>query len=857
MKRRCFGRRAPWLAAVGAALVTVVILLVVYGLCELAPFGTFSLAIMDADIQYLDFFAYFKDVLAGENSIDYTFSFYLGGNTFGLYAYYLSSPISFLVALFPKEQIPLFFDIAVLIKLTLCSATMAYYLVRRFHVNTMVRLPICIALSLGYALSVWTTCQASNIMWLDAAYLLPVMFLGIWRGVREERWWVFSVAVGCSLMFGWYSGAMNCVFSPFWLLFETVVAWNELGDLSTRRFKRAAKILLGYVLSGVVGVALSAIVLVPMLFSVVGSSRGTLNLGMLTDFRIRRNPLMFVQDYALGSSVSTSLYAGTLPLIGLMGVFCAKRSARRQKAVIACGFALLVVMLFWGPFIGLFSLLHRIDSYHIRYSYLVIAGAVTFSGFYLLKPSSSFLKGTDTVRLILVAAGFFVAQLLLTYVFSENTTGQLVPTIVFEVVLLLLIAIGSRKGRRLVCACLLATVACLEAGTNAEMVFESMRKQNVDTFAVYVDQTERSIASLKEREGSTPFRISAITKRRSENESLAFNYDSIVSYSSVAPPDQISLLNSLGYPTHGSCMTIIPEAILPTDALLGVKYLASAGKVYGLASEDAVLEQKVFNNSRDEMMVSFYENPYAFPLAFRTRATAETASHDFQQNIFEYMNSVLDALLGANDVYEEVGFEVECTESEDGTEAIYRVDAPTSDAVIYGDLSCAATGPCMVDLGNGASFGYKRWNARRVFAVPVDLGEEGSIVTCTGVVENDLLAQFYEVKLDRLVEAARIANERAAAVERFENGSVSLRIEAQQDERLFLSIANDARWHAYVNGEEVLISTAMGCLMMIPLEEGMNQVELHYEALSYLPGAGISMLAVLVMVGYGLYRRKS
>ena len=33
-----------------------------------APFGTSSLASMDADIQYLDFFAYLKDCAAGKNS---------------------------------------------------------------------------------------------------------------------------------------------------------------------------------------------------------------------------------------------------------------------------------------------------------------------------------------------------------------------------------------------------------------------------------------------------------------------------------------------------------------------------------------------------------------------------------------------------------------------------------------------------------------------------------------------------------------------------------------------------------------------------------------------------------------------
>ena len=44
-----------------------------------APFGTSSLASMDADIQYLDFFAYLKDCAAGKNSIFYSMSTLLSG----------------------------------------------------------------------------------------------------------------------------------------------------------------------------------------------------------------------------------------------------------------------------------------------------------------------------------------------------------------------------------------------------------------------------------------------------------------------------------------------------------------------------------------------------------------------------------------------------------------------------------------------------------------------------------------------------------------------------------------------------------------------------------------------------------
>ena len=81
------------------------ILLALFFVNGFAPFGAGSLAGNDARIQYIDFFLYLKDVLAGQNSITYTFSKLLGGSAIALYSYYLASPLNLLVVFFPKTEI--------------------------------------------------------------------------------------------------------------------------------------------------------------------------------------------------------------------------------------------------------------------------------------------------------------------------------------------------------------------------------------------------------------------------------------------------------------------------------------------------------------------------------------------------------------------------------------------------------------------------------------------------------------------------------------------------------------------------------------------------------------------------------
>ena len=57
------------------------------------PFGDNSFLTGDLKYQYIDFFAWFRRVLLGEANLRYSFSQGLGMNTWGLYSYYLASPL--------------------------------------------------------------------------------------------------------------------------------------------------------------------------------------------------------------------------------------------------------------------------------------------------------------------------------------------------------------------------------------------------------------------------------------------------------------------------------------------------------------------------------------------------------------------------------------------------------------------------------------------------------------------------------------------------------------------------------------------------------------------------------------------
>ena len=87
----------------------------------------------------------------------------------GVFCFFLPNPFSLLSVFVPKEEIIYFVNIMVILKLTLCSFTAAFYF--RYCKKTTSR-AITVSLSLMYALCGYGMLFYQNIMWLDIMYLV-------------------------------------------------------------------------------------------------------------------------------------------------------------------------------------------------------------------------------------------------------------------------------------------------------------------------------------------------------------------------------------------------------------------------------------------------------------------------------------------------------------------------------------------------------------------------------------------------------------------------------------------------------------------------------------------------------------
>ena len=179
------------------SLIIFLLITIVAIINRFAPFGNNSFATMDANIQYVDFFAFFKDVLQNKNTI-ITLSATLGNNSIGIISYYLTSPFNILILFFSKANIQNFFNIIVCLKLSVCGFTFSYYLQKRF--NNKIQFIFILILSICYALMQYNIAQASNVMWLDGVYMLPIMLLGLYKNINKKDIKLLSISTPSSFL---------------------------------------------------------------------------------------------------------------------------------------------------------------------------------------------------------------------------------------------------------------------------------------------------------------------------------------------------------------------------------------------------------------------------------------------------------------------------------------------------------------------------------------------------------------------------------------------------------------------------------------------------------------------------------
>lgn len=849
-----------FLAAAG-----IVLLLVRSGVLH----GETTLAIMDANIQYLDLFAWFKDIIAGNSHVLYTMSKDLGGNGIAVFAYYLSSPFMFLTLLFDKSQLNTCFDLMVALKLGCAAAAASFFLGKRFQ-NRISGL-YAILLSVSYGLLIYGTAQSSNIMWLDGMYMLPIMLTGIYRLVREGRPYLLVISTALSMLFNWYSGLINCLFTVIFFLLELLLLLSDVrAEIEKMSAGQVFRCIVRYAVSMILGVCLSACLICPAILELSFSGRGSIDWNLFAN-GMASSFWQLLRNYQLGArsqEVGFCLYEGYLVFVGFVGFFASSRYRAGQKMSVAAACLLTVLSLCWQPLYAIFSLGKTVLSYWCRFSYT--------SELLLLFVAAAFFCGIDEEKRLTVK---IAAPSILFAVFLAVAEKQkplwgwhyLTLSIIFLWLVAALVSVRGVAVRRLgtgagkcaagrihaVSALIAATVIveiCCGAYYNLKY-YSSELSSGMNTYA---DSQEEQINALQ-TENSGFFRISQTsTRHMSEghltanyNESLAYDYTGIVSYTSD-PNDRIrTMMSRLGYKKQGNNLMIVDDPLIAVDSLLSVRYILTEYPIRWLDRAEGVPEA----NGK-----TAYVNRYWLPAAFLCQQDAVDSVSDGDggdgMDFSEYQEFLYSRLLGRKvKLYEDVYAE---TPERTDEKIVWKLHVPSGNKVIYGQLDDASDYTGTLDLGDGIKRTAGHRLSAAVFYIPTEEGESEKEITLTaGDKAIDISGwHFKALKLDELDTVTKELRKNAPEELSIRDGRVNVIVTADEDQALYTSIPIAKGWTIEVNDKKVQPDSFADCFYMIPLEEGKNTIVMYYRAPGVIAGCMITVAAAVILTAWEILRRR-
>lgn len=251
-----------------SGLIVAVILLIVFSGKGMYPFGKNYIMWGDMYEQIVPLYYNFYDVIRNGKSILIDYTGGIASSFIPNFFYYISSPFTFLVLLFQRNDIPNAVNIIVLLKIVLSAITCNCFLDKKFKdLGDFYKY----FFSIIYALSTYNLSLYIITGWIDIVYLFPLLMLGLDELLNLRKPKLFITILSMSLIFNFYVSLMCIVF----IFFISIIYLKIYKNQNTR--KAIASLGLSVLLS----LLISSIALIPVFLQILSSARMGVNFSQL------------------------------------------------------------------------------------------------------------------------------------------------------------------------------------------------------------------------------------------------------------------------------------------------------------------------------------------------------------------------------------------------------------------------------------------------------------------------------------------------------------------------------------------------------------------------------------------------
>ena len=801
-----FSKRDAYLAAF---LVPLLVMLIIFIQRGIFPFGKECYLRTDMYHQYAPFFSEFQYKLKNGGSLLYSWDVGLGVNFSAIYAYYLASPLNWLVILCPKSLVIEFMTVMIVVKTALCGVSMTWYLLRRS------RTPHFYAAFFGifYAMSGYLCAYSWNIMWLDCIILFPLIMYASEELIDNGRCLMYIVTLGLSILTNYYISIMTCIFLVFWF-FARAVLKGLLDPVDF--FGRALLFAVSSLLAG--GLAMA--VLLPEIYALQATASGTISFPhtftqyfSIIDMLARH---MGNIDTEVGLDHWPNIYCGVAVYQMMLLYFANRKIPMKEKAV----YTVLLIFFLAGFSLNVFNYiwhgLHYPNSLPCRQSYIYI-----FLVLFMCYRTADNYEGNTLkdlkVSFFLAFAFILLCQKTVTQEHFKFWAYYLAMLFVSLYALLLYLERSGKLSRNALMFILLGLVAVETAvNTTITSVPTTSREEYL--------RDNAEVAALKRAVPSAPFARFEKVKRKTKDDGAWMNFPSVSLFSSMANRHLSDFMRDLGCEASVNAYSITGSTPF-ADALLDVKYA-----FWSEEPEDPALEFIAQSGG-----TWLYENPHTFPLAF-------TVSPDLDENWVYTLENPADV---QNDLCSVMRCDPVLILQEGTANGPYYSFTAKEDGIYYGFATGAKVDKVKAELPGGTKT-YENLKRRYFMEFGMLRKDDSVSLTETSDDQPSLDVKVYRFDYDALGRLKEALASNAMEITRFTDTKISGTVTADAPCLLFTSIPYDKSWTVKVDGVPAETKDFAEAFLSVKLTPGTHTLEF-----SFLPEGmilGIILTAVSLVL---------
>ena len=814
----------PGDSLLAAFFVPVLVLVVIFAQRGIFPFGEECFLRTDMYHQYAPFFSEFQYKLTHGGSLLYSWDIGMGVNFSALYAYYLASPMNWLVALCPRQFLIEFMTVLIVIKTGLSGLFFTWYL--RKHTGTR-EFGSCF-FGIFYALSGYMAAYSWNIMWLDCILLFPVILFGLERLVKEKKGMVYCIALGLSILSNYYISIMICIFMVIYAAVLVILYPPKKG-------KEFAATAGRFTLYSLLAGGLAAVVLLPEIYALQATASGNFDFpktvsSYFSIFDMIARHIGNVQT-EIGLDHWPNIYCGVAVLMLLLLYLGNKNIKIKEKAVyfslllfFYASFSVNVLNFIWHGF-------HYPNSLPCRQSFIYIA-------LVLVMCYKAYLELKNTPWKHIVMAFWGAAAFVILAEKLVDNEEQFHFAVFYAAILFLALYTGciylyhSRKWCR--DGVLLAVLGLVFCESAVNMAVTSIP---TTSRTAYVKDNEDTMLLADSIRSSVFYRIEK-GESRTKNDGAWMNFPSASLFSSVASAAMSDFFKSVGCESSTNAYSVKGSTPF-IDALFATRY----GIYPDQQPADGLKEQIGRQGS-----MWFYENKYTLPVGFvmpqdmETNWVLDSGNPANVQNDLSSVLGVSNLLVPAEGVSE--GKKLTFTADASGDYYVYVTNKKVEEvSAEIGERSLSFDN---VDRGYFLELGY------------LPKGQEVILQSQTDG-NPAMQAEIWRFDPEAMEEIYQCLSKSPLELSSWTDTGLAGSINTPEGGTMFTSIPYDKGWKIWVDGTAVSGCPVFDAFLGVDLEPGEHKIRLSYEPQGLKTGAvitGVSAAAVAALAVCGWMKNK-